>query len=204
MSHTLYLIRHGATESTAGHRVCGATDVALSERGLKEMEAVARYFSGKELSRVFSSPLQRARLPAAALAAEKQIPHVVFDELAEVNFGDWEGKSVAEVLVRWPLQAARAERTEPDFTFPNGERIADFQARTLRAFQSIRAELSGPAAVFTHGGVLKMIAGHIRKLSLRESKALDFSTGSISVLEWKNGSHELATHNFYGHLPPLE
>ena len=69
MSHTLYLIRHGATESTAGHRVCGATDVALSERGLKEMEAVARYFSGKELSRVFSSPLQRARLPAAALAA---------------------------------------------------------------------------------------------------------------------------------------
>jgi broad specificity phosphatase PhoE len=205
MSHTIYLIRHGATASTAGQRVCGITDVALSERGLAEMDAVARHLREKEIEAVFSSPLQRAKNPAAALAQVRGLRHVVLPELAEVDFGEWEDRSVAEVLLRWPLMAARAQKFEPEFVFPKGERISDFQLRALKAFELICADLKGPAAVYTHGGILKMIVGHVLKTkTLKDAHALDFSTGSVTELKWNNGTHEVAAHNYYGHLPPLK
>src|ERR1700753_3004791 len=121
MSHTLYLVRHGATASTVSHRVCGSSDVPLSAQGEAEMGCVSKYFADKDVSMVFSSPLQRACKPASALAAARNVKHTVIDEVQEINFGKWEGLSFATLGVLWPLEVARMSRMSVDYTFPNGE-----------------------------------------------------------------------------------
>lgn len=200
MPHTLYLIRHGATSSTAGNLVCGSSDVPLSAQGEAEMACVAQFLKDKDIGMVFSSPLQRARIPAQALAQARQLEHRVVDALAEVDFGKWEGHTFAHVLLRWPVEVARSALVRAEYTFPGGENIGAFHARALRALDEIRTELRGPAAVYTHGGILRMIVGSLNKLSLPDSKALSFSTGSVTVLEWTGDAHRVAEQNLYAHL----
>jgi len=204
MPHRLYLIRHGATDSTATNRVCGSSDVPLSAQGEAEMECVARYLVDKELGAVFSSPLSRARNPSLAMAQSRGVEHRVMDGLAEVNFGKWEGLSLMQVFARWPLEAARTQRADATYTFPGGENIGAFQERALKALAGICDGLRGPAAVYTHGGVLRVIVGSLNKLSLAESKALSFSTGSVTILDWAGNSHRVTDMNLYAHLNTIQ
>lgn len=204
MPHRLYFIRHGATDSTATNRVCGASDVPLSAQGEAEMACVAKFLADKEIGAVFSSPLSRARNPAQSLAQTRGVEHVAIDGLAEVNFGKWEGLSLMQVFARWPLEAARTQRADATYTFPGGENIGAFQARVLKALGEICDRLSGPAAVYTHGGVLRVIVGSVNKLSLAESKALSFSTGSVTILDWTGDAHRVSEMNLYAHLAAVQ
>lgn len=200
MAHRLYLIRHGATESTATNRVCGSSDVPLSAQGEAEMACVAEYFAGKELGAVYSSPLSRARNPAAALALARGVEHRVVAGLAEVDFGKWEGLTLMQVFLRWPVEAARTQAADATYTFPGGENIGAFQVRAVKALAEICDGLPGPAAVYTHGGVLRAIVGSLNGLSLPQAKALSFSTGSVTILEWAEGAHRVKDQNLYAHL----
>lgn len=204
MPHRLYLIRHGATDSTATNRVCGASDVPLSAQGEAEMACVAKYLADKEVGAVYSSPLSRARIPAQALAQSRAVKHTAIEELAEVNFGKWEGLSFMQVFARWPLEAARTQRADATYTFPGGENIGAFQARVLKGLEGICAGLSSPAAVYTHGGVLRVIVGSLNKLSLAQSKALSFSTGSVTILDWTGETHRVSDMNLYAHLSSVQ
>jgi len=200
MPHKLYLIRHGATASTAANLVCGSSDVPLSAQGEGEMASVARFLADKGISTVFSSPLQRARIPSQKFAESLRVDHRVIADLAELDFGKWEGLTLKYIALRWPLEAARVYAAQADYTLPGGENIGAFQVRAVRALQEIQRELRGPAAVYTHGGILRMIVGSLNKLSLPDAKALSFSTGSITVLDWNGAAHRVAEMNLYAHL----
>jgi broad specificity phosphatase PhoE len=195
-----YLVRHGATPSTETLRVCGSSDVALSARGLREMAAVAQFFSDKKLERVFASPLQRARGPAEALAADKAVELSIVPELAEIDFGEWEGRTLADVAVRWPLKFAKVQRPKPEFTFPGGENLRAFQERALSAFAQIRKRTEHAAAVYTHGGVLRMLVGDFNKLTLPQAKNLSFSTGGITTVECNGDVTRVISSNCFAHL----
>lgn len=200
MPHKLYLIRHGATASTAANLVCGSSDVPLSAQGEAEMACVARYLTDKGIRTVFSSPLQRARIPSQKVAESLGVDHRVIADLAELDFGKWEGLTLKYIALRWPLEAARVYAAQADYTLPGGENIGAFQLRAVRALEQLQRELRGPAAVYTHGGILRMIVGSLNKLSLPDAKALSFSTGSITILDWNGEAHQVAEMNLYGHL----
>jgi broad specificity phosphatase PhoE len=200
MPHKLYLVRHGATASTAANLVCGSSDVPLSPQGEAEMTSVARFLADKRISTVFSSPLQRARIPSQKFAETLHVDHRVIADLAELDFGKWEGLTFKHIALRWPLEAARVYAAQADYTLPGGENIGAFQVRAVRALEEIQRELRGPAAVYTHGGILRMIVGSLNKLSLPDAKALSFSTGSITVLDWDGEGHRVAEMNLYAHL----
>jgi len=198
--HKLYLIRHGATASTAANLVCGSSDVPLSPQGEAEMSGVARFLADKGISTVFSSPLQRARIPSQKFAESLRVDHRVIADLAELDFGKWEGLTLKYIALRWPLEAARVYAAQADYTLPGGENIGAFQLRAVRALEQLQRELRGPAAVYTHGGILRMIVGSLNKLSLPDAKALSFSTGSITILDWNGEAHRVAEMNLYAHL----
>ncbi len=122
---------------------------------------------------VYSSPLRRARQLAEALH-----PAPVFDaRLAEIDFGDWEGRAWDDIE-RDALDAWAADVT--GFIPPNGESVAQLQARVLDFAASL---IPQPAvALVAHAGVLRALVGHWQRLPVAEWTQLAFAYGSVTPL----------------------
>src|SRR5690606_6193167 len=101
-------VRHGATERTAQRRYSGRGDVPLSEQGRAQAAAVAARVAqvAPEVAAVSTSPLSRGVATAEAIAAAVNAPVLPEPDLIECDFGEWEGRTFAEVRERWPKEHA--------------------------------------------------------------------------------------------------
>jgi broad specificity phosphatase PhoE len=121
-------VRHGQTELNRAGRLQGRIDVPLSALGAEQAAALGRGYAAEPVARVLSSPLQRARDTAGAIAGAHGIAVEVDERLIELDYGDWDGVALADV----PPEAWAAWRTDTDFAPPGGETLADVAARVTR------------------------------------------------------------------------
>ena len=118
-------VRHGQTELNRGGRLQGRLDAPLSALGSEQAAALGRGFASAPVTRVVSSPLQRAHDTAAAIAGAHGLAVEVDDRLIELDYGDWDGLLLREVSsADWATW-----RNDPEFAPPGGERLADVTAR---------------------------------------------------------------------------
>ncbi|HEY5171127.1 MAG TPA: histidine phosphatase family protein [Acidimicrobiia bacterium] len=120
-------VRHGQTELNRGGRLQGRIDAPLSDLGAEQAAALARGFASEPVTRVLSSPLQRARDTAAGIAARHGLAVEVDERLIELDYGSWDGLALADVS---PDDWA-SWRNDPEFAPPGGERLSDVTARVL-------------------------------------------------------------------------
>jgi len=151
--HSIYLIRHEEPELRG--RFIGRTDPPLTAAG--QRSAVAK-LAGLEFAAIYVSPLRRARQTAGAIGGG--VTPVVIPELAEIDFGEWEGFTWQEIQERWPNAACRKVEDWLGVTTPGGESWIDFCARVDRALDTI---LAGPmpTAVVAHMVVNSAIAARL-------------------------------------------
>jgi broad specificity phosphatase PhoE len=132
-------VRHGQTELNRTGRLQGRLDVALSALGERQAAAVARGFASEPVTRVISSPLQRAVATATAIADAHGLAVEIDGRLVELDYGEWDGRALADV----PPEAWAAWRTEVGFAPPGGETLADVAARVA----SFRTDVLGDELV---------------------------------------------------------
>ncbi len=143
----LFLVRHGETELNAA-RVLQPADTPLSATGLRQADALASRLARLGLAAIVSSDLPRALHTAEAIATATGLAITTSPLLRERNFGALRGLAY-DTLAFDPL----AMRAAP----AGGESAAAFADRVAKAFAmmaAMRAALSGPLAVVTHGLVI--------------------------------------------------
>jgi alpha-ribazole phosphatase len=152
----LVLVRHAEPDEDARGRCYGSLDVGLSGAGREHAQRLAASLVALAPVAVCTSPRRRARETAAPLAAACGLSLGVDDDLREIDFGDFEGRTYEEI-----------ERTEPELfrmwmetptrvRFPGGESYADLKVRATRAIDRVRSAHPGGAAVIvTHGGPIR-------------------------------------------------
>ncbi len=117
----LVLVRHGETVWHAENRYAGASDIALTTRGLEQAAQLASWARTARLSAVWASTLSRAQLTAAACAEVTGTPLQLDERLRELDFGAGEGLTSAEMRHRFP-DALDAFRADPVANhLPDGE-----------------------------------------------------------------------------------
>lgn len=154
---SLVLIRHGETTLNAA-RVLQPAATALSDRGLRQAEALAGRVARLGVAGIVASPLPRALQTAEVIAVATRRPIASNALLEERNFGALRGLSY-DALGAGGITAGDAP--------PGGESMPDFEARVARAFAAIvalRAKLDGPLVVVTHGLVIRALLVHHLKL----------------------------------------
>ncbi|WP_435276232.1 histidine phosphatase family protein [Psychrobium sp. nBUS_13] len=95
---TITLLRHG--ETVAPKNLNGATDVALSRLGKQQMLNAASKLS--DIDCTVTSPLQRCFIMAQTIASQWQVPLSIEQQIAEMNFGDWDGHPFDELYQQSP------------------------------------------------------------------------------------------------------
>jgi broad specificity phosphatase PhoE len=180
MSDTLpviYLARHGETAWSLSGQHTELTDLPLTARGEENAQRLGMRLAGLVFSKVFTSPLQRARrtcrLAGFGAAAE------VDNNLVEWNYGDYEGRRGLEI---------HAER--PDWQLfrdgcPGGESPAQIGARADSVVNRLRA-IKGNVLVFSSGHFLRVLASRWLGLEPAAGRFLALDTASLSKLGYEN------------------
>jgi probable phosphoglycerate mutase len=197
---TVLAVRHGETAWNRESRIQGHLDIPLSPLGLAQAQRLAQALAGEPLDAIYASDLGRARQTAAAVAERVGLPVQEDAGLRERGFGCFEGLSWSEIESRWPEQAQRWKRRDPDFGAEGGERLRDFYARAVGAVERLAQAHPGQTLlVVAHGGVMDCLYRAGRRLALEAPRSWTLGNASInrllytpaglSVVGWNDDLH---------------
>ena len=102
MTTTIYLVRHGQTQSNADGFYMGQSAEDLNDVGYRQARSLSARLAGLPISAVYTSPIHRTRATAATIAEPHGLRPGVLDDLNEIQLGDWEGLHIDEVRRKWP------------------------------------------------------------------------------------------------------
>jgi alpha-ribazole phosphatase/probable phosphoglycerate mutase len=171
------LIRHG--EPVGGRRYRGRTDDPLSEKGWNQMWTAVGDYRGWQ--QIVSSPLSRCAGFAHALGEKLDIPVSIDERLAELGYGEWEGKTPAELTAHDPDLLLRYRR-DPLNNRPSGaEELDGFAVRVSAAWGQISEQQRGRhVLVVAHAGVIRMIMAQTLAMPLSHMFRIQVGNAAIS------------------------
>ncbi len=184
---TVILLRHGRTTANAGGILAGwMPGVQLDEAGQAQVAAVGERLAKVPLAAVVSSPLERCVQTASAVTAGRDLELRTDDRLGEARYGDWTGRTIKE-LAKEPLwKVVQQHPSAAVFPGPEGEGLAQTQARAVAAVRAYNSEL-GPDAVWlacSHGDVIKAVLADALGLHLDQFQRIVVDPASISVVTY--------------------
>ena len=172
----LDLLRHGETELGGGLR--GSLDDALTETGWAQMRnAVA---SAGPWDVLVSSPLQRCALFADELGAQLGLPVHREAGVRELHFGDWEGRSAAQIMQTQADALGQFWSDPYGHTPPGGEPVLEFAQRVLGSIETLAREYAGQRVLLvTHGGVMRLLLARARGLPREQLLQVEVGHGAL-------------------------
>lgn len=189
----LYVVRHAACESVGRGLAADRPDPGLDGRGVDQARALASGLSSITFDAVYSSPRKRARQTATSLAKPRGLEVRSADGLREVGFGQWAGRSFAELAEQpaWSRWNSFRSFERP----PGGESMAEVQARAVGEVERIAGEWpDGTLAVVSHADVIKVVLAYFLGMPIDFHGRLEILPASVSVLQlgpWGAKVHRL-------------
>ena len=196
------LLRHGATELSAERRFAGRGDIALTKEGIKQARLAARKLAAAPgVDVILTSPLQRARRTAEAVAEATGAPLIVDDDLIEADFGEWQGLTFAEARQRWPDELT-AWLATPDAAPPGGESFAMVALRVLAAMDRlVEAHKYKRTVVVSHVTPIKTLICRALLAPPEAMFRMNLDVASLTRIDnFDNGSSLLRSFNDTSHL----
>jgi broad specificity phosphatase PhoE len=182
---TIYFIRHGETSWNAEFRYQGQADVPMNEIGRAQArrngEALAQLLPGIADADFVASPLARARetmeIVRDVLGLDPKL-YRIDERLKEAHYGEWEGTLLAD-LPRVDAEGMQARIRDPFRWRPQGgESYEDLMARAVDWLGTVERD----AVVVSHGGVSRVLRGHILGLDPATVPGLDVPQDRVLVL----------------------
>jgi len=178
---TVLLIRHAA-HGHLGHTLSGRTPgVPLSAEGRAQASALAERLAATPLAAVLTSPVDRARATAAALAAPHGLAPEVAAGLEEIDFGAWTGARFADLAgdPAWDAWNTQRSTARP----PGGEPMAAAQVRAWSCVEAAAARFpDATVALVSHADVIKAAVARVLGLSLDRLLFFDIDPASVTRL----------------------
>jgi len=184
----LLLVRHAPVATTGKVLYGRERGHHLTESARADTRALARRLSEIDLAAVFCSPLERTRETAELLAAPHGLSPVTEEGLLEVDYGEWTGKTLAELykLPEWKTVVRGPSRMR----FPGGESPAEALLRAASfCEQMVGHHPDGTLLLVTHSDIIRLLLGFYLGQPLDLWSRLTVSPTSVSVLDFaKNGA----------------
>ena len=192
----LYIIRHGQTAWNVEERLQGQADtdinavgqVQADRNGIRLADLLNHDADGFDF---VASPLRRTRETMERVRAGLGLPREGYrtdPRLMELNFGDWQGFTYAELEAAEP--GCTAGRSSDKWGFvPPGEAAESYEALAERVKPWLE-EVEGPTVCVTHGGVIRSLlyltghasSGEAAALAIPQDRILRFDNGAVDWL----------------------
>jgi broad specificity phosphatase PhoE/ribonuclease HI len=202
---TTILLRHGQTPLSDERRFAGRGDIPLTATGLRQAEAAAQRLAARGgIDAIVTSPLQRARHTADAVAAATGAPVRVDDAWMELDFGEWEGLNYAEAAERWPAEMA-AWLKDSVAAPPAGESVAAAARRILPALARVLGQPPATVVVVSHVTPMKIVLRHALLAPPPAVRRMHLDVACLCEIDWHDeGLGVVRTFNDTAHLQPRD
>lgn len=195
---TILLIRHGENDFVVTHRLAGRLPgVHLNARGHEQARQVAQTLAQAPIQAIYCSPLERALETATPLAETLKLEIQVRPGLSEINFGDWQGRTLKQLQRRtlWKFVQESPSRVR----FPNGESFTEAQQRMVAAIEAIAQAHDAKTliACVSHSDAIRLTLAHYLQVPLDGFQRLSVDTASISVLHLDGKNCRLGSINYH-------
>jgi probable phosphomutase (TIGR03848 family) len=194
-----FLIRHGLND-LVGRALAGCRPgVHLNSEGQRQAQELAARLAHLPITAVYSSPLERCLETAAPLARQLNLEVQIDDDLREVEFGRWTGKSLDELQDEEQWRHFNSFRSGAPI--PGGELMITVQARMVAALDRLRhRHPDDHIAVFSHGDVIKAAVAHYAGIHLDLFQRLEIDPASATIIEVADHGPTIVCVNDRPHL----
>ncbi|MFM2239202.1 MAG: Glucosyl-3-phosphoglycerate phosphatase [Pseudomonadota bacterium] len=180
-------IRHGETAWNVDTRIQGQLDIPLNPTGLQQARWLAEALAERDrIDAIYASDLLRAHATAQAIAqatGQDVIPHL---GLRERHFGDFQGRTFAEIEAELPDHAQHWRKRTPEWSPPGeGESLIALRERVLGVVDALAARHVGQQIVLVaHGGVMDVLYRAATRLALQAPRTWQLPNTAVNRLLW--------------------
>ncbi|ATX81234.1 alpha-ribazole phosphatase/probable phosphoglycerate mutase [Mariprofundus ferrinatatus] len=190
---TMDILRHGALEGGIKYR--GQIDDPLTADGRTSMNRVWLQLRDK-IDVVVTSPLARCAGPATAWAGEAGIDCIIEPRVAEIHYGEWEGKTIPEIQRRYPGILEKWRENPEGMRPPGGESIEEMLVRLDQWWHEIRESHEGRHLLLvTHSGFMRLLIARTLGGPIATSRQISMPYTCWSRISHESGRTELLFHN---------
>ena len=199
---TIYLIRHAEADGNLYRRAHGWYDSVITDRGYRQIAALAKRFASTRFDAVYSSDRRRTMTTALSVYKTHGLPLVTTPRVREIGIGVWEDHPWAELERTDGEQLERFNTDAAHWHVAGGEYLPDVRERMIGALREIaEAHPNGTAAVFSHGMAIRLTVGTLQGLSLHEIDGTGHAENTaVSCLEYEDGAFRVAYRDDASHL----
>lgn len=199
---TIYLIRHAEADGNLYRRAHGWYDSVITDRGYRQIAALAKRFASTRFDAVYSSDRRRTKTTALSVYKTHGLPLVTTPRVREIGIGVWEDHPWAELERTDGEQLERFNTDAAHWHVAGGEYLPDVRERMIGALREIaEAHPNGTVAVFSHGMAIRLTVGTLQGLSLHEIDGTGHAENTaVSRLEYENGAFRVAYRDDASHL----
>ena len=199
-------IRHGETAWNVDTRIQGHLDIPLNEVGLRQAQRLAQTLAQRDaIDAVYASDLSRAHTTASAIAQAMGQSVTAHTGLRERHFGQFQGRTFAEIEVELPEHALHWRKRSPEWTPPgNGESLLMLRERILKTVDELAARHTGQQIVMVaHGGVMDILYRAATRLDLQAPRTWQLTNTAVNRLLWTPQGLSLVGWGDTSHLDAL-
>ncbi len=193
---TILLIRHGENDFVAKGRLAGRLPgVHLNENGRKQAQSLAEALENAPIKAIYASPLERTMETAQPIAAALGMKVIPEPGLLEVDFGDWQDKTLKQLRRR---KLWRIVQNSPSLTrFPQGETFADAQLRIVGAIEKLSKQHKPKDLIVcvSHSDIIKLALAYYLGMHIDLFQRLSIAPASISTLLIGEGWARVINYN---------
>jgi len=199
------LVRHGQTEWNRVERFRGRADVPLNETGAAQARATGERIAAEwEPVAVYSSPLSRSVRTGEAIAGHFDLPVKVRPNLADIDYGEWQGLTPDEARARWPQEIAAWYAAPQDARIPGGETLTALRARAMAEVKELgELHLDDAIVLVGHTVINRIILLGVLGLGNERFWRLGQEPCAINVFEWDGSDFVVNRLNDTCHLRSL-
>lgn len=178
MTH-LYFTRHEQTIWNVENKICGATDVELTQLGHQQAVQLGEYIKeqGLCIDEILYSPLIRAAETAKHISEVTGIPMKGEMRLKEQNFGKYEST---------PRDGLEFKKAKENFinSFEGGETMMHLAARVYHLLDEIRLKKDKTYLLVAHNGISRIVESYFRDMTNEEFAYFGIKNCEIREYEW--------------------
>ena len=195
-------VRHGETDWNRSRRIMGRQEIGLNETGRFQSLALKQALKGFPVDALYTSPILRARETADILSEERPVRPVDDERLVEVDYGDWVGKTFAEVR-ETPGYVPYFKRLDSPVA-PGGETLYQVRDRMLDFLRDLKERHADQTVlVASHADTIKCLLMAVLEIPFANIWRFRIDNVSVSLFESDASEDRIICVNQRGDLDRL-
>ncbi len=200
----IILTRHGNTQWNQAEIFRGRADIPLTGTGVRQVEALGKYLQNENIDVIYTSPLKRAVKTADAIAKHQKLDVNAVENLNDLDFGEWTGKTTKEVAELYPELYQDWLDTPEQVRAPGGESLETVRQRAMPFIQDAAARCGeGKIVIVSHRVVLKVVICALLGLDNSRFWNIRVDTAALTRFQCDGRRNILVSHNETSYLKKI-